>query len=135
VKIFLNQFSPEGIVVEEQLGAPELDITTDILILEGPVKIRALARQITNAVTVQMQLSARIREACSRCLQEFAVDLRKEFALNYAVRPSDLSLDLNQDIREEIILGRPIKTLCRPDCKGLCPKCGKNRNEGGCGCY
>ena len=44
------------------------------------------------------------------------------------------TIDLDQDIREEIILDYPIKPLCNPDCKGLCPKCGKNLNEGGCNC-
>ena len=44
------------------------------------------------------------------------------------------TIDLDQDIREEIILDYPIKPLCRPDCKGLCPRCGKNLNEGGCSC-
>ena len=44
------------------------------------------------------------------------------------------TIDLDQDIKEEIILDYPIKPLCNPDCKGLCPKCGKNLNEGGCSC-
>jgi uncharacterized protein len=45
-----------------------------------------------------------------------------------------LAIDLNPDIREEIILVYPIKPLCSIDCKGLCPKCGKNLNEGKCNC-
>ncbi len=134
MKIFLNQILLEGVVVEEQAGAAELDIPSDVLVLEGPVGIRAMANRITNAVTVDMQLYAKIKEACSLCLEEFKVDFRKDFQLNYAVNASDLSIDLNQDIREEMILDYPMKPLCRPDCKGLCPGCGKNLNEGGCSC-
>ncbi|MEG2005510.1 MAG: DUF177 domain-containing protein, partial [Bilophila sp.] len=35
---------------------------------------------------------------------------------------------------EEFVLALPVKPLCRPDCKGLCPVCGQNRNEGSCSC-
>ena len=37
-------------------------------------------------------------------------------------------------LEEEIMLEMPSRTLCREDCLGLCPKCGKNLNEGSCGC-
>ena len=37
-------------------------------------------------------------------------------------------------MREQIVLGLPLKPLCREDCRGRCPSCGKNRNTGPCGC-
>ena len=40
----------------------------------------------------------------------------------------------NQRLWEEFSLALPVKPLCRPDCRGLCPECGKNLNEGACGC-
>lgn len=43
-------------------------------------------------------------------------------------------LDLTEVIRQHIILNIPMKSLCRPDCPGLCPKCGHNLNLGPCGC-
>jgi len=43
-------------------------------------------------------------------------------------------MDLEDSLREQILLAVPIKTLCRYDCKGLCPTCGANRNEQPCGC-
>ena len=42
--------------------------------------------------------------------------------------------DLGEVIRELIVLDEPMKHLCSEDCKGLCQKCGKNLNEGPCGC-
>lgn len=42
--------------------------------------------------------------------------------------------DLSEVIREQIVLDEPMKHLCSEDCKGLCQKCGKNLNEGPCGC-
>ncbi|WP_273524620.1 YceD family protein [Mailhella massiliensis] len=43
-------------------------------------------------------------------------------------------LDLASLLWEEFSLALPVKPLCRPDCRGLCPECGKNLNEGACGC-
>ena len=43
-------------------------------------------------------------------------------------------LPLDELVEEELILNLPSKNLCRKDCRGLCPKCGRNLNEGLCGC-
>jgi uncharacterized protein len=43
-------------------------------------------------------------------------------------------LDLAGLCGEEFVLALPVKALCAPDCKGLCPACGTNRNEAACGC-
>lgn len=43
-------------------------------------------------------------------------------------------LDLEALLWEEFSLALPMKPLCRPDCRGLCPECGKNLNKGDCGC-
>ena len=43
-------------------------------------------------------------------------------------------IDLEPMAREVLVLGLPMAPLCRPDCAGLCPRCGANLNEGACGC-
>jgi uncharacterized protein len=43
-------------------------------------------------------------------------------------------LDLTPAVREQILLSLPAAPLCSEDCKGLCPKCGKDLNDGECGC-
>ncbi len=44
------------------------------------------------------------------------------------------SLALEDVLREQILLALPARTLCQPDCKGLCPRCGENRNLTACSC-
>ncbi len=46
----------------------------------------------------------------------------------------DGELDLDEELREALILSFPMRLLCEEDCPGLCPKCGKPRREGDCGC-
>ena len=43
-------------------------------------------------------------------------------------------LDVDEALREELMLGFPMRLLCSEDCEGLCPTCGKPRREGACGC-
>ena len=44
------------------------------------------------------------------------------------------TIDLGQLMREQFYLALPMKPLCGPECRGLCPQCGANRNRGECGC-
>ncbi len=46
----------------------------------------------------------------------------------------DERVDLSQMVVEQIVLALPMKPLCKPDCRGLCPRCGTNRNLQGCDC-
>ena len=135
MKIDINRIPLEGSTVEEKVSPSALDLETDtVKFSRALIKIRAEVFRITNAVTVDLSLSGSILLNCSRCLKEFNVALKKIPRLNYQVNKSVPIIDLDQDIKEEIILDYPIKPLCNPDCKGLCPKCGKNMNEGGCSC-
>ena len=135
MKIDINRIPLEGLTLEEKVSPSALDLETNtVKFSRALIKLRAEVSRITNAVTVDLSLSGSILLNCSRCLKEFNVALKKIPRLNYQVDKSVPIIDLDQDIREEIILDYPMRPLCNPDCKGLCPKCGKNLNEGGCSC-
>ena len=134
MKIELNQIPPEGLILVEEISPEKLDLETELIKFNGPVMVRARVEKITNAVTVRLTAEASMRSSCGRCLEDFNIDFRKDINLSYPVSKNELSIDLDPDIREEMIIDYPIKPLCRNDCKGLCQKCGKNLNEGGCSC-
>ena len=82
---------------------------------------------------------------CSRCLDTTAVTLTGRLGDMYyypadsaptgeLTIPEDLNLDLAPEIRDDMLLSQPMHVLCRPDCKGLCPTCGINRNREQCDC-
>ena len=80
---------------------------------------------------------------CDLCLSAFETKL--DFDLNevFSETPdsdeeiwelSDKTIDLKPAVIANIILNMPMQVLCSDDCKGLCPKCGHNLNDGDCGC-
>lgn len=99
------------------------------------------------------QLSARPVGHCARCLESFEFSLEHEIAFvlvpaseageadtESAEKDLDLNfyegdeVDLTPLVREQIILALPTVPLCKEECRGLCPRCGANRNLEECGC-
>ena len=96
-------------------------------------------------------VSAVIDSECARCLKPVSLEISGELGYLYYPRKAgepdelddymtveaDLSgrvIDVMPQIQESIYTLIPTKILCREDCKGLCPECGANLNEGSCSC-
>ncbi len=106
------------------------------------------------SILVRGQLDTSVETECSRCLcffkapvtiqmeDEFypTIDVESGVPLANPEDPDAFSidsqhiLDLSEAVRQYAGLSLPMKPLCRPDCRGLCPKCGRNLNEGQCPC-
>jgi uncharacterized protein len=134
MKINVNHILPQGTVFEEDILAKTLEVGTDIIKFKGPVHVKARLEKITNAVIAELEIRADVGEVCCRCLNEFDQVLDKKLRLDFALDRSVYELDLDPDIREDIILWYPLKPLCKPSCLGLCPGCGANLNETKCKC-
>jgi uncharacterized protein len=134
VKIDTNQIPSGGLTLTEEFAPSALDLETETIKFRSPIRVKADVSRITNAVSVHLYLNTILYVSCSRCLNEFDIGLDKEIEVNYPVDKQESKIDLNPDIRDQIILDYPIKPLCNLNCKGLCAKCGKNLNEGGCSC-
>lgn len=83
--------------------------------------------EITGATSLTLRLF------CDRCLEE----VPHTFEITFTQEVTDeegSQLDIENLICNEIMLDWPMKILCREDCKGICSVCGKNRNDGECGC-
>ena len=53
---------------------------------------------------------------------------------DYVLAHDGRVLDLTEAVREQVLLALPMVLLCRPDCAGICPRCGTNRNAANCSC-
>jgi len=114
---------------------PDLDLTD----LSGSARVTRTGK----GLLVQVKMHAQMMNECVRCLQGFPLLLDIEFTELYAfsadsstdselILPESGQIDLRPLVREEMLLAVPINPLCDPECKGLCPICGENRNETEC---
>ena len=134
------------IVFDDLLPASDgEDFSKDDVRLTGPVQISG--KVINRAGYMVLHLTAEFpyETHCARCFSPVSGVFRIETEKNVAAETpegdgddylivTDGKLDTTEPVLEEIALSFPSRILCREDCKGLCPKCGKDLNEGACGC-
>lgn len=135
MKISIDKIPLEGLELAEELDPHAASLNLDNYGISFTKLITAKAK-VTKAggeVFIDIALEAPVEHVCGRCLAKFPDVLKKEFKTTYAATPGDI-IDLDEDIRQEIILDYPMKSLCKADCKGLCPNCGQNLNIDNCGC-
>lgn len=111
----------------------------------SPASVRGTVKNQDGFARLNAAVSFEFSIPCDRCTKQidrhyaytFAHDLvltlEDEEDDSY-IQVRDDKLDLDELIRADILLELPSKYLCAEDCKGLCPVCGKNLNEGPCGC-
>jgi uncharacterized protein len=121
----------------EDLATPVASVPPD-----RPVTVDAEIESVVEGLLVSGRVAATAVVRCVRCLRELDADLEAEvrelFGLGpgagedegYAVLPDD-RLPLDTMARDALVLGFPAFPLCRPDCAGLCPACGADRNSDG----
>ncbi len=108
-----------------------------------------LSMEGTDRLHVSFSTALTVTASCDRCLEDtdISMDIECDELLDIAdgavVSDEDIGdysfvceegLDVDRLIYDEILVGWPSKILCKDDCKGLCPVCGKNKNVTDCGC-
>jgi uncharacterized metal-binding protein YceD (DUF177 family) len=99
--------------------------------LVGPVSVAGMIRRVDEEANFEGVAKGRWRFECTRCLAP--VDGEWKEKLDVMVPIDSGPMDLTEDVRQSIGLAQPMKMFCKPDCKGLCSVCHKNRNLGDCG--
>ncbi|MBX6422231.1 DUF177 domain-containing protein [Thermosulfurimonas sp. F29] len=151
LRIPLEDIPPEGLRLEFEEG-PEL--LADCFPLKKPLSARVFLKKEGINVKAKGRVETRVELSCDRCLERFEMEVREEFEVEFRpvaslplqeetrLSAEDLEviffegnvIPVDELVREQVILAVPYKKLCREDCRGLCPRCGKNLNEGACGC-
>ena len=119
-----------------------------------PATVSGKVRLAGNEVFVNGHVETRAQVECDRCLQPVESPVDSDFALEYipdseyeSGRVAELTeaemsvsvfdghaIDVDEIVKEQILLAVPTRMLCREDCKGICPECGADRNTGDCSC-
>jgi uncharacterized protein len=122
--------------------------------LTAPAAVNGKVRFSGNQVFVNGHVEARAQVECDRCLKPVELPVNADFTLEYisdsdyeTARAVELTeaemsvsvfdgeaIDVDEIVKEQILLAVPTRMLCREDCKGICPECGTDRNTGECNC-
>ncbi len=152
--IEISQIPPEGLDIT--LSEETLDLGEPADTWEGPATVEAILHlgRSGRGVLITGTFRAGVPLQCSRCLEPFRFQVEDRCDL-YCEAGADRSPDeeheltddeldvtyleegrINTDhlLRENILLSLPVQPLCHEDCRGLCPHCGADLNQGACAC-
>jgi uncharacterized protein len=119
-----------------------------------PLQVEAVAELEGSEIRIRGHLGTRLRAPCDRCLGPVDISVERDFDLFYRslktiAREEEIEtpadelevgfysgdgIALADVVTEQVILALPMKVVCRPECLGLCPTCGADRNREACGC-
>ena len=130
-----------------------LTLEDDRARLTGPAEVEGSIEQEGGRARLRGKVSALAELDCDRCLRPLPVTIAVNFDVEYLpggdyerqfaeLQEDDLDqsifdgkeIDIDDLVREQVILSLPARALCREDCKGLCPVCGIDKNSKDCEC-
>ena len=150
-----KEIGPEGLVIERDIEVGDsIQLAGEETIQAGAAHVSGELLREEDGFSFRGDIETVATLSCSRCLEPYTLPLALHFDLLYTARPEPADrrqsrmdedevtlthfdgrrIDLNQLLEEQIYLAVPLKPLCRPECRGLCPRCGANLNESACGC-
>ncbi len=141
-KIFSND--NESLSFEYQLDLTSTDIN-GFYPFVSPLAVKGTVQNHSGSAQLEANVSFDFSIPCDRCATQINTHYQYTFhhvlvlSLNdeendFYIQVENYQLDLDELLRADVLLELPTKYLCKPDCKGLCPVCGKNLNDGKCDC-
>jgi uncharacterized protein len=142
---------------DESFDAAEMEFAAENLEQTIPLHAVGTAELLKNSggqIRIQGRYTVELTAPCDRCLAVARYPMDAGFDLFYKPatviqRTEEVEIDegeaqigfyenggleLEEVLREQVLLALPMQRVCSEDCKGICPVCGKNRNEAECGC-
>ena len=155
MRIEVESLTEAGRPVESVHEPGRLDLEDEQVRLVSPARLEGRARRKGEEVRLSGKITAEVEIDCDRCLTPTRAPLEVEFDTSFipsevaAGAPENVELlaedmglaayeggevDLDELVREQILLALPTRRLCREECRGLCPHCGADLNAGDCSC-
>ena len=148
IKIKVSNLSNGWYDYDFEGKASDLDIFEPYV---GNFKTNVALSKFDSQIILDAETGIPANLICDRCAKEFQSVIKSNYRMVYLFRvnyddeesekeevvyihPETDKIELDKDIRDYAVLAVPMKNLCSDDCKGLCPKCGKNLNDDPCSC-
>lgn len=155
MKIDLSSFldnAVESLHFDGRIKLEDLDLNNSNITIVEPVEYEGEVLRVDGDKIINIRISYKYDEICHRCLKPTTKNVKtalsgklvegkkededevEDEGFDELIFYEDNLLDLKDYTINQIILSLPMKTLCKEDCKGLCPKCGTDLNRSKCDC-
>ncbi len=112
---------------------------------DSPIRVSGRVRNNTGIVSLSAEARYSYSTRCAKCakplksdrsvkIEHYLISHLNDEDNDLFILVEDMRLDLDELVREDIFLSMPTRFLCSKNCKGLCPICGADLNEGSCNC-
>ncbi len=152
--IAVEQLQEEPVRFEESFAPGQIEYATEGLRQVAALRVAGIASLLGAEIHIRGSLATQLELECARCLEPVAQTVKRDFDLYYrsldeSPKEDELAVPrgeeelgfysgdglLLEDVaKEQVLLSLPMRSVCRADCKGLCPHCGINRNRETCTC-
>ena len=135
MKIQIDRIPQAGQRICTEEPVAQYDIAYLDFVFKDPIGVDVGAQVVSGNLVVSGKIWTTVQMTCSRCLNPFSRDWADpSYNFDCAITGPNEIIDLTDHIREDIILGLPVKPLCREECRGLCNVCGVDNNKTACEC-
>lgn len=156
LQVPVSSISEEGVSVRAIVSGAEIRPAGVAELPLGPITVTGILTRRGPEFAFKARIQGHYEGQCDRCLDPVRLPYDLEVSCAYVQGPvrhpiellaEDVDsgeepprafeggwIDLSECVWEEIVLFVPLKVLCKPDCEGLCPRCGTNLNRSRCDC-
>lgn len=140
---FAHAYQPEELMLDDEHAR-----------LTQPPEVQGRTSRNGSEIRLRGRVTARAEVDCDRCLKAIDVPVETDFNVTYVtaeayasgdaaeLQTDDLDqsvfegniIDVDELVREQVLLALPARAVCRDECRGLCPVCGTDRNANACTC-
>jgi len=134
MKVKLDNLRDEEIILTEDIPSSNWEMDSFDVQFIDDIHLECTFKRLGKEILVTCNASTPMELTCSRCLDKVRKTTEHEITLSYNVANLGEELEVDKDVREEVLLNYPMRVLCKPDCKGMCSGCGANLNTEECKC-
>ncbi len=134
MKIKVEKIKDKAIEIEEEIPASSWELDSSDIAFVNSILLKSKFFRVRDEIVVQTMVTTHRDVVCSRCLRQTRQAIEQSLTKSYKDSEIGECLEINDDIREDILLNFPMQALCKRDCKGICSRCGVDLNHQECNC-
>lgn len=134
IKISVRDIPSKGMDIDQNVSMEDIGLTAQEADIRSSLSVKAHVEKVDDFIIADTRVKAEFGYMCARCLQELHALEERSYKFDFELTEGVETIDLGEEIRQEIILTNPPRILCKKDCKGICPGCGANLNIEKCQC-